>query len=85
MPPQELLAACEVYIAEPDDEATACPFTTSAPADRLIVVLQGRLHITCGSEGFESDRGPWTVLGAAALRRRDFRADFTARVMEPCR
>ena len=43
---------------------TAVPtFVRMFACGRCIVVLQGRLHIVCGSEGFESDRGPWTVLG----------------------
>ena len=48
-------------------------------------MLQGRLHVVCGSEEFESDRGPWTVLGAPSLRQPHYVADFTAKVMEPSR
>ena len=53
--------------------------------DKCTVVLQGRLHVVCGDEEFESDRGPWTVLGAPAMRRHDYRADVSARVVETSR
>ena len=79
---QELLALCAVIVAEPDDEETACPFAKGTECDRLIVVLQGRLHIVCGSEGFESDRGPWTVLGAPALRQSSYRTCETGHVRD---
>ena len=49
------------------------------------VVLQGRLHIFCGEEGFESDRGPWTVLGAQSLQDEHYVADFSATPMERSR
>ena len=55
------------------------------PCESCVVVLHGRLHVVCGSEEFESDRGPWTVLGAPSLRLPHYMADFTARVMEPSR
>ena len=38
--------------------------------DECTVVLQGRLHVVCGSEQFESERGPWTVLGRPRLAGR---------------
>ena len=49
------------------------------------MVLQGRLHIFCGEEGFESDRGPWTVLGAQSLQDEHYVADFSATPMERSR
>ena len=48
-------------------------------------MLQGRLHIVCGEEGFESDRGPWTVLGAQSLQDEKYVADFSASPMERSR
>ena len=48
-------------------------------------MLHGRLHVVCGSEGFESDRGPWTVLAVGALRQPHYVPDFTARATEPTR
>lgn len=83
---QDLLAISTVETVDPDvDAERASPFTLGSSCERCTVVLQGRLHIVCGPEGFESDRGPWTVLGAPAMRRHDYRADFSARVMETSR
>lgn len=48
-------------------------------------MLQGRLHIVCGEEGFESDRGPWTVLGAQSLQDEKYVADFSASPTERSR
>ena len=60
-------------------------FARGEPCPCCTVVLQGRLHIVCGEEGFESDRGPWTVLGAQSLRDPHYLADFTAVPMERTR
>ena len=79
-----LLAASTVAFAEADSRSVA-PFEKGKACSHCLVVLLGRIHIVCGSEGFESDRGPWTVLGSPALRQPDYIADFTARVMEPSR
>ena len=61
----------------PEPHPTRCGHCT--------VVLQGRLHIFCGEEGFESDRGPWTVLGAQSLQDEHYVADFSATPMERSR
>ena len=60
-------------------------FEKGKPCDGCTVVLQGRLHVVCGSEAFEADRGPWTVPGAPSLRQNPYVCDFTAKVMEPSR
>ena len=65
---QALLAESTVSVV--DDPETAAPmYEPSKPSDLCTVVLQGQLHIVCGSEGFESDRDPWTVLAVGALRQ----------------
>ena len=81
---QALLAESTVSVV--DDPETAAPmYEPSKPSDLCTVVLQGQLHIVCGSEGFESDRGPWTVLAVGALRQPHYVPDFTARATEPTR
>ena len=87
---QLLLERSPVRVAAVDIDGEAPPpvFEKSKPCDCCTVVLHGRLHVVCGSEGFESDRGPWTVLGAPTLRQAagsEYVADFTARVMETSR
>ena len=87
---QSLLARSPVRVETVDPKGSPPPpiFEKGKPCDSCTVVLQGNLHVVCGSEGFESDRGPWTVLGAPSLRQppgTEYEADFTARVMETSR
>ena len=81
---QQLLAHSTITVSYGTGEELP-PYQKGEASSWCTVVLQGRLHVVCGSEGFESDRGPWTVLGAPCLRRPSYIADFTARVMEPSR
>lgn len=80
---QNLLDQSTVRIALPSMGPP--PFEKGKACHGCTVVLQGRLHVVCGSEQFESDRGPWTVLGAPSLRQMSYVSDFTAKVMEPSR
>lgn len=83
---QRLLARSTVVVVlDPESNTLDLIFRTGEACSQCTVVLQGRLHIVCGSEGFESDRGPWTVLGAPSLRINSYIADFDAKVMEPSR
>ena len=87
---QSLLARSPVRVETVDPKGPPPPpiFEKGKPCDACTIVLQGNLHVVCGSEGFESDRGPWTVLGAPSLRQppgTEYVADFTARVMETSR
>jgi len=87
---QSLLARSPVRVETVDPKGPPPPpiFQKGKPCDACTIVLQGNLHVVCGSEGFESDRGPWTVLGAPSLRQppgTEYVADFTARVMETSR
>ena len=81
---QALLSASVVSVATGGEQEPP-PFALGAEVAGCTVVLQGRLHVVCGSEGFESDRGPWTVLGAPSLRSEHYVSDFSASVMEPSR
>ncbi|EFA80848.1 Ancient conserved domain protein 2 [Heterostelium album PN500] len=45
------------------------------------IVLQGKLEIKSGSEGFVSEGGPFTTLGVNALKTEQFTPEFTARVI----
>ena len=74
---QQLLAHSTITVSYGTGEELP-PYQKGEASSWCTVVLQGRLHVVCGSEGFESDRGPWTVLGAPCLRRPSYIADFTA-------
>ncbi|EGG14553.1 Ancient conserved domain protein 2 [Cavenderia fasciculata] len=45
------------------------------------IVLQGKLEIRSGSEGFVSEGGPFTTLGLNALKNDHFVPDFSARII----
>lgn len=54
----------------------------------LTLVLQGRVCVRAGSEGFESELGPWSHLGAKALSaapEEPYVPDFDAVALPPCR
>jgi metal transporter CNNM len=97
---QELLGRAAVRIVEDDDDpavslkprasrhrgaGTTPLYRRGQQCGHCTVVLQGRLHIVCGEEGFESDRGPWTVLGAQSLQDEKYVADFSASPTERSR
>ena len=42
--------------------------------------LQGRLIVNAGSEGFQSEMGPWSFLGGKALAGEPYIPDFDAKV-----
>ena len=65
--------------------AVAPLYTRGERCTACTVVLQGRLQIVCGPEGFECERGPWSVLGAPCLLDGDYVADFTAVPVAPTR
>lgn len=45
------------------------------------LVLQGKVDIQSGMEGFKSEGGPFTYMGLTALKTDNFVPDFTARVL----
>jgi len=52
------------------------------PADFFTVILQGKAYVKSGSEGFESELGPFTHMGLNALTVDHYIPDFTAYVKE---
>eukprot|EP00971_Amphidinium_carterae_P249167 4945877-Amphidinium_carterae.1 len=61
-----------------------CLYMKGEPADKCILVLQGRIGIKAGREEFRCDAGAFTVLGKDALRPgRSFVSDFTAYLLTP--
>jgi len=57
------------------------------PLDNAVLLLQGKLKITAGEEGFVSEAGPWTVLARGALSPREvgqeeYVPDFSAESLE---
>mmetsp|Transcript_1385 Transcript_1385/g.1831 ORF Transcript_1385/g.1831 Transcript_1385/m.1831 type:complete len:391 (-) Transcript_1385:142-1314(-) len=57
-------------------------YNRNEPADFAVLVLGGKLTVLAGKDGFRSEAGPWTVLGADALvsKAKEYRPDFSAHV-----
>ena len=60
-------------------------YTRGVPSTAFTLVLQGRVKVRAGTEGFESDLGPWSVLAAKALYDPAYVPDFDAVVYAPAR
>jgi len=56
-------------------------YTRGLPDQFFTLVLQGKLEIRSGSEGFFSDCGPFSYLGLNALKSESFVPDFSAKVV----
>lgn len=51
-----------------DDEAKRRLYTAGVPVDYFIMILEGRVHVTCGKERLFSENGPFSFFGKDALR-----------------
>lgn len=57
-------------------------YKRGVPTINSYLILSGRLEICAGADGFVSEAGPWTLLGAHALVDELYAPDFSARVVE---
>lgn len=57
-------------------------YTRGVPTKNAYLIINGKLEISAGSDGFISEAGPWTLLGVHALTDDIYAPDFTARVIE---
>ncbi|KAI0562847.1 Cyclin M transmembrane [Gracilaria domingensis] len=57
-------------------------YTRGVPTKNAFLIINGRLEISAGNDGFKSEAGPWTFLGIRALTDDIYAPDFTARVIE---
>lgn len=57
-------------------------YSRGVPTKNAFLIINGRLEISAGTDGFKSEAGPWTILGTKALTDDLFAPDFTARVVE---
>jgi hypothetical protein len=56
-------------------------YARGEPANFACLVLSGKLSVLAGVDGFRAEAGPWTLLGADALRSQQrFVPDFSAHV-----
>lgn len=50
-----------------DSDAQKRLYTSGQPADYFILILEGRVHVTCGKENLFFDAGPFSFFGKNAL------------------
>ncbi|KAK9814494.1 hypothetical protein WJX72_006765 [[Myrmecia] bisecta] len=60
-------------------------YQRNQPTDTFTLILQGRVLIHTGAEGFELELGPWSVLGNKALSQEHYVPDFDAIAIAPFR
>lgn len=66
----------------PQAEPDITIYSRGVPTKNAYLILNGRLEISAGNDGFISSVGPWTFLGRSALTDDLYAPDFTARVCE---
>lgn len=57
-------------------------YRRNVPTQDAYLIINGKLEITAGHEGFVSTAGPWTLLAGNALTDDLYAPDFTARIVE---
>ena len=72
-------AETELDAGRPPEPAD-CVYERGFPANFATLVLSGKLSVKAGVDGFRAEAGPWTLLGAGALRDENFVPDFSAHV-----
>ena len=58
---------------------------TARPDSKCCALVQGRLVVHAGTEGFQSEMGPWSVLGSKSLGTEPYVPDFDAYASGGCR
>jgi len=81
---QALLDSSDVEVLE-GSEGSSPLYERGRTCACCTVLLQGRMSIVCGSEGFEGERGAWSLLAVNALFDAGYIADFTATAVETTR
>lgn len=66
----------------PRQRAGEVLYTRGVPTKSAILIINGKLEICAGNDGFISEAGPWTLLATSALTDDLYAPDFTARVTE---
>lgn len=68
--------------SDDDNDDDIFIYKRGVPSINAYLILNGRLEIKAGADGFISEAGPWTLLGVHALVDDLYAPDFTARVLE---
>jgi len=76
-----LMNKAEIKQIEKPTQLDEILYERGTPSSYFTLILQGKIEIQSGAEGFRSDGGPFTYLGLAALKNETFTPDFTAKVL----
>jgi len=76
-----LVSKSEVIHIEKPLKSDEPVYQRNQPSSWFTLVLQGKIEIQSGAEGFRSEGGPFTYLGLAALKSDSFIPDFTAKIL----
>jgi CBS domain containing-hemolysin-like protein len=82
-----LIMQCKVIDVLPGTRAD-CICKRGSPCNFAFLLLQGRVRVIAGAEGFKTEFGPWTLLAAKSLAMQEhvqYCPDFTANVVEHAR
>lgn len=83
---RRLVQRCALVSVSADEvRAGRYVYVRGVPTSSCTLLLQGKLQIRAGAEGFLSEVGQWTTLGLSALTDISYRPDFSARLIEPAR
>lgn len=55
-------------------------YRSGEETDFMVMVLTGKLVVLAGEDKFRAEAGPWSVIGAEALKRSSYTPDFSAYV-----
>jgi len=75
-----LVTKSEVKLIDKPSKNDEPLYQRNTPSPYFTLILQGKVEIQSGVEGFRSEGGPFTYLGLNAIKSDNFVPDFTARV-----
>lgn len=80
-PAQNILTPVQPKPMQQTDPDTTI-YSRDVATKNAYLIINGRVEISAGNDGFISEVGPWTLLGRNALTDDSYAPDFTARVCE---
>lgn len=76
-----LISKAEVLLLDKANKAEPHIYERGVKTSYFTLILQGKIEILSGQEGFRSECGPFSFLGITALKNDNFIPDFTAKVL----
>lgn len=78
---KNLLSKSEVRLIDKPSNKDEPLYERNVPSPYFTLILQGKVEIQSGIEGFRSEGGPFTYMGINALTGDNFVPDFTAKIL----